>query len=465
MVRNGIDIRSDAWYKDLYRDPKANVRTLSKELRPGEYIGIDKFGRLKIKKSHAFFHKLNIVGRKIEERRVKATITPIVSAITNYGEYTDEELEHLKALFFDRMSKLSDRVFDRSVIAKPFLTKIHPELNRAENLSKLERRVIKVQLALKLGVDLKPISAGNSGSYFARDYKGKIKAVFKPGVEDSLGATSPKLKTRLFGFFQRNVLHINTAKPFWALEGHFAEAMTSVIAEHLGFREVTPASKVVDLKSGQFFSAKQEKRKTKETGSFQQFVSGTESMDKKLKLNSQGFVGGLLLKLRMKRYRDAVTPPLDPVEFEKLAILDFLICNRDRHFENILMDDQGGMHLIDHGLSMPKQNPDDTDVLYKRNQYKWEHFPQSETKFSHGTKVLLRTMLRGVNLDHLIAQLAAVKGDNPEHPFNEISEDSSQESAFRDRVRVLLKALDKDLTMKELAQFRSKEQIEAFLIS
>lgn len=472
MSRNTIDIKKDRWYVSLDGVEQKSARTLAKELKPGEHLSVDRVGALKIKKSHRFFHKLNIIGRRREEKAVKEAISGVVRKITANDRFTSAERKHLKELFFKRLAMLETKVFDRSQINQAFTpilrrrlieTSVRLEDPKAEKLRKLDRRVEKVKLAMKLGVDLKPIAAGNSGSYFARDYKGKIKAVFKPGEEDSLGAKSPKLKAKLFGFFQRHVLKIDTAKPFWALEGHYAEAMSSKVAEHLGFVRIAPASKVVRLKSTQFVRAKKAKSAKHEKGSFQVFVGKTESLDKKLKLQSMGVLGGLMLKLRMKRYQGEVQPPIKPHQFEQLAVLDFLICNRDRHFENILMDEKENIYVIDHGLSMPKQNPDRSDILYKRNQYKWEHFPQSRFKFSSKMIDRLKELLQEDNLEELVQSLTMVKGENPEHPFDEEFEGSSQESAFRDRVQALLKAIDEGYSIHQLAQLRSKEDIEEFL--
>lgn len=70
MKRNSIDIKHDGWFASLEGVDKKNARILSKKLKRGEHLGICKDGALKIKKTHPFFHQLNVIGRRKEERAV-----------------------------------------------------------------------------------------------------------------------------------------------------------------------------------------------------------------------------------------------------------------------------------------------------------------------------------------------------------------------------------------------------------
>ncbi len=468
-----VENNSNVWRERFTGEIAERLELLSHRLEKGQYLGVKK-GKLCIRESKGFkntFHE--IFHRKHEEKKVKKLITATVQHITAYSNQKTSLQNDYRELFFVRLAKLSEKVFDRKAIDRSFQYMLREEINREEPRERqevLQQKVERVKLAIDLGVELKPIEAGNSGSYFAVDYTGEKLGVFKPASEDSLGVSSPKLRARINRFFLTKIMKIDTAKPFWASEGHVAEAMTSKLAEHLGMTKVTPASKAMTLKSASFHSAKKAKEAQEEVGSFQEFIPGTTSLDKKFKLNSMGaFFGGLSLKLNVWRYKDKISQGINRTQFEQLAILDYLICNRDRHFENILMSEED-MHLIDNQLAWPKAHPEKSDALYRRNQYKWEVFPQANDKFDPGLKEQLDRLLTGPNLQRLLQELQAVKVEgHSNNAFDARSIDpvtnriTSQQEEFLKRVAVLRLAVGKKMTPKQLAQIRSQEEIDDFL--
>lgn len=491
-----------AYGKDLVH----NLEELSKGLGAGQHF-IVKEGRLYTKEHKKFCDKIKyFFQKKQNEKNVKQTITKTVTLISTpmtlrTGEkvnLSETAQDQARKLFFEKMSTLSTRIFDRKAINKEFLEVLEPKLvntkrtkeeKKAEkekkvpqeevNQRKLDRRIEKVRLANRLGIQLRAISQGTSGSYFGVDHKGKILGVYKPGTEESLGSTSPKLKARITYLFMKHVLKIDTAAPFWANEGYIAEVMTTKLAEHLKIG-VVPASKATTLRDKSAKNAKGEER-----GSFQIFAKKTKSADEVLKLHSQGIFGNLILKLRTwsTQGKSEISAAISQKQFEELAVIDYAICNRDRHFENILMREKNGdeatssgkathdIFAIDQQLAMPKSNPPKSDKLYRRNQYKWEVFPQANKLFSGEMIANAYTNFRGENLEKLLKSMSAVKSqekgyNNEVKAFNapvDLENTMTQELAFKQRIAVLLVCMGSNLTMRDLAAIKSQEEIEEFL--
>lgn len=454
-----------------------DIRLLEEGLKPGEHYVV-RNNHLEKRSSLWSRIKYFFLGSR-EDALVRARISQLVQEIIKATpKFSKDDEADLRTLFFDRLAKLPDRLFDRRILAvgeqhKQFVALLHPKLKETEKKlegaaeieRKLERRIEKVRLGIKLGVELAPISAGTSGSYLARDYKVKILGVFKPGSEESLGLNSPKwtarMAYRLIKFFQG----IDTAAPFWANNGYVAEVMTSKLAQHLELNTVPP-SKITELQSTKF--AKVKKEAIAKEGSFQRFVHGAKSADESLGLNSMTIFGGLLLRLNVWRYKEKISQALKKEEFEQLAVLDFLIKNRDRHFENILTkessDQKLEMHLIDHQLAFPKMNPPQADTYYSRNQYKWSILPQAKQPFSQAMKDNFFAKLTGAALKKLIEEFhqttkERVKGGPA---FNTKFGDTSQEVVFKQSVAVMRKAMELNLTIRQLAEIKSHEQIIAF---
>ena len=459
-----------------------NIRTLEQGLKSGEHYEVKND---QIVKRSGFWSRIKyfFIGKKIDahvQAKISETVKAVIQDVPKYNE------DRLKNLFLNRLSKLSDRLFDRSVIGiqdpdpklkelrKKLASILHPELKQteqkltqgsAEELQrKLDRRIEKVRLGIKLGVELKPISAGNSGSYLGRDYKVKILGVFKPGREESLGAGTPKIIPKILYYVKKYLCGIDTAAPFWANEGYVAEALTSKFAERMGFT-VVPESKIATLNSTKFARSKKTKVAAEE-GSFQRFVSGTKS--------AQDVFKGFLLKTNSWRHKQKVSEALKQEQFEQMALLDFAICNRDRHFENWLLKKPEGsdtydIHAIDHQLAWPKVNPPKSDTFYRRNQYKWAIMPQAEKPFSDEMKELAVKQLRGDALKAMIEEFRQVtkekkKGQADSKEFNTPFEGTSQELAFKQRIAVLLIAMNRGLTLKKIAEVKSQEEIDQFFV-
>lgn len=441
-------ISSSDWFIDYGNKFRSNVSSLCHRLKKGEHFVVRK-GCLEVRKHRSFCEKIRyFFTKKREEAAVKSLITDTVIKLKGNGSV-------IQSLFFDRLAHLSTRVFDRKAcITKEMSNVLCPELIKTGQVDKVARRIQKTVFALKLGIGLKPISLGASGSYFARDYKMKVVGVFKPSCEESLGSNSPKLLTRIRHFFIRYFLRINTSLPFWPNEGYLAEVMASKLAEELGIG-ILPPSQVTTL--------------NEKKGSFQVFVKNTESADDALQLKSKSCLSFLLLKCSVWHRQKAILKTIKQEQFEEMALIDLTTANSDRHFENFLMKvspyrrRKRDMVLIDHALSFPRVHPVSSNLFYSRNQYKWAVLPNCDHPFSDALVGRALKCYQGEGLKRLLEQFEAITKPHG-HGFSAKTEEgSSQELAFKERIAVILIGMKEKMTIGALACIKSKEDIEAFL--
>lgn len=437
-------IQRSASFVDYGRKFRSNVNALCSPLKRGERFVVRK-GKLELLHHQSIWKKIKyFFTRRRQESAVRSLITDTVVKLKG-----DDAT--LQTLFFDRLAHLSPQVFDRkATITRELAARLHPELREIpaqEQMLKVARRIEKAKLALKLGIDLKPISRGASGSYFARDYKMKVIGVFKPGSEESLGSNSPKLLTRIRHFFLKRLFHIDTSLPFWPSEGYLAEVMSSRLSSSLGI-DILPASQVAVLNG--------------KKGSFQIFAKDTESAE-------DAFHLGSCLKGSLWRNRDLILNTVKQEQFEQMALLDLSISNRDRHFENFLIKNESNekgqrdIILIDHGLAFPRVNPPKNDRLYARNQYKWASMPQSARPFSEEFVNRAERVFRGPDLKRLLEEFKMVNDPHGIGFSTKTKEGSSQEYAFKERISALLIAMKKKMTIREIARIKSKDDLVQFL--
>lgn len=321
------------------------------------------------------------------------------------------------------------------------------KLERKLALQKADRRINKVKFAYELGIKMKPVDAGMSGTYFAKDYKGKIKGVFKPAAQESMTGDSPKLKERIKKTIIKMLPIRDPAAPFHAKEGYLAEAMTTTLAKHLRFRTV-PAAKVTVLSAGNLKDAK---------GSFQVFAKNTTAAE------------DTVLKLK----KTEIEKTLSPEEIEELFLIDFLTYNRDRHGQNWLVSEPNPVtgkrtiSLIDHGLSFPKQHPSEDDILlgfsfYGRNQFKYAANLPLDREFTPEMKERIKERLTGVLRDKLMAQLKATDPDVT-HFDEEDADGNSQKKMLDQRIDVLLYCIENNWTIRDIATIKTQEDIDRTL--
>lgn len=319
--------------------------------------------------------------------------------ITQWSNSLDKDV---KNIFFNTLAKLDAALFDRTKISKDI---------KAILLNQSDGEYSDILLAEKLNCALERVEKGNSGVYFVKNIEGETRYIFKPYTECSLISDSwgAKLRSRLWQCFYG----IDTAKPFQNVKD--SEEKAYILATSLGYEHLVPKTRTIIL-NGQ-------------KGSLQTFVKSAVDFQKAAGLSSW------FLQLQLW-WRGEKVLGIPEEQFQQMAILDFLLCNRDRHFENILVK-ENNIYLIDNQLSLPIYNPYKNDISYRRHQYKWALLPQAK-------KVHL-TSLPSLDVDSLDLQ-------------------DQQKTALAYRYTVLQKVVEQYKTVDFLAKLKSAEEMQAFLL-
>lgn len=452
-------------------DFQSNLRALKKPLKKNQIYTV-KDGHLHKKTIGNFFCKIIyfLFQQKKNERQVNQAITQFVKNFkVKDSEITEDQRKNLKAFFFERMSSLKLKIFDRSILRKSLIPILSPRLTKTEEVltpqEKLERKVEKVRLALKLGVPMLPISKGTSGSYLARDRKLKIAGVFKPASQESLGGKSPKFGTKLKEW-ARKFFKINPISSIRLREGYLSEVSMCYLAQYLKFNTV-PLSKIVHMRT----LCGKKKKDVLEVGSFQEFISNADSGKKtfKIRLGRIPLITKPFTKIDLHFNKKRVLKVLSRHQFEQMAALDFIANNADRHFDNLLFERQNRsptrrMHLIDNQLAFPWRNPPKRDIFYKLHQFEWALLPQATQPFSRKMKHHLDEYLTGEHFEKLVKGIKEIYRSEGKE-FDGIVKGSSQEKAMRVRVKVLIKFLKTNRPIRELAKLKTESDLKAYLKS
>ncbi|ANZ73943.1 BA75_00932T0 [Komagataella pastoris] len=275
--------------------------------------------------------------------------------------------------------------------------------------------------AIEQGIKPTRISQGSSGSYFMYSTQGKIVGVFKPKDEEPYGPLSPKwtkwIHRNLFPcFFGRSCLIPNL--------GYIAESAASLLDRQLQ-SFIVPYTDTVMLSSSSFYydfwdrctHAWSKKPYRKKVGSFQLYLNGFIGADeffKKYPLPADKersllpFLPDKRKKKtsKKKRQRGDTRHSLfdkDTVfewnrdtlqqlreQLEKLVILDYIIRNTDRAFDNWMikvewdeyLDEESNeaykrpnlkVRAIDSGLAFPWKHPNE----WRSFPFGWLYLPTS----------------------------------------------------------------------------------------
>ena len=294
-----------------------------------------------------------------------------------------------------------------------------PEPPDFNNLNKFpcdpafEDLVRDVEHAITSGILPERIWQGSSGSYFVRNQRKDIVAVFKPKTEEPYSVLNPKYTKWCQRMccpccFGRKCLLHN--------QGYLSEAGASVVSEWLQL-DIVPKTKLVWLASETFNYSRIAKAKSNakkgimaktpaigkrfkrlglplKVGSLQTFVKGYKNADECLKR----FSYEQLPQKTLKNFQ---------LQFEKLVILDYIIRNTDRGNDNWLIrfdlnseeekqgegEEEGenwnvvqvpkiSIAAIDNGLAFPFKHPD----TWRTYPYQWAWLqPYSDVPFSEET--------------------------------------------------------------------------------
>eukprot|EP01117_Protostelium_nocturnum_P017953 TRINITY_DN739_c0_g1_i1.p1 TRINITY_DN739_c0_g1~~TRINITY_DN739_c0_g1_i1.p1 ORF type:complete len:403 (+),score=169.37 TRINITY_DN739_c0_g1_i1:948-2156(+) len=211
-------------------------------------------------------------------------------------------------------------------------------------------------------------SEGVNGSYFLRDSNGKIRAIFKPEDEEGTSQFNPK-KTEMKDN-KRGILS--------------GEAATREVAAFLldvenGRTFGVPSTHMIRISHPVFGTDSRGKSRVK-TGSLQTFVSNDGAA---WDIGSSAF-------------------PVD--EVHKIAILDLILFNTDRHEGNILFKKEADSYSlipIDHGFSLP----DNLGGAW----FDWMNYSQAKKPFSESSLEFINSFDLERNISLLSTHLAVRK--------------------------------------------------------
>lgn len=294
--------------------------------------------------------------------------------------------------------------------------------------------VWQVEVAIDNGIFPERIPQGSSGSYFVKNSSGKIIAVFKPKDEEPYGRLNPKWTKWMHKLccpccFGRSCLIPN--------QGYLSEAAAYVVDAKLGLN-IVPKTRVVKLVSETFNYLRIDRQKARvkraimeqfpnvglrfnriglppKVGSFQLFVEGYKDADYWLR------------RFEVEPLPQSVATKFQ-LQFERLAVLDYIIRNTDRGNDNWLIKYDAptlasttsngnastvsaqvelnetsewnmvqlpeiSIAAIDNGLAFPYKHPDS----WRAYPYHWAWLPQAKIPFSKETKDLVLPLLADMN--------------------------------------------------------------------
>lgn len=266
-----------------------------------------------------------------------------------------------------------------------------------------------VRDGIKNGVEPERISAGSSGSYYAKNRYGEVLGVFKPKDEEPYSQMNPKWSKWLHRTccpccFGRSCIMVS--------EGYLSEAAASIVDRFLGL-DLVPRTEIVALGASSFHYSladrwsgyQRSKCDLEKLGDDRPYTSYREKIG-----SFQIFVKGFKdAKAHFDEIKDlhVISKDVEAAfqeQFEKLVILDYTIRNTDRSLDNLLVrfdwyeDPELGdgkfkplrpvvnLAAIDNGLAFPYKHPDN----WRTYPFGWATLPNVHIPFS---QTLSRQML------------------------------------------------------------------------
>ncbi|KAG9346945.1 hypothetical protein JZ751_005872 [Albula glossodonta] len=278
------------------------------------------------------------------------------------------------------------------------------ELNSFPEDPEFAKVVQRAEQAIENGIFPERISQGSSGSYFVKDPKEKIIAVFKPKSEEPYGHLNPKW-TKYFHkvccpcCFGRGCLVPN--------QGYLSEAAASLVDQKLGL-EVVPKTKVVFLVSETFHYNAIDRAKSRgkryalekvpqvgrrfhriglppKMGSFQLFVEGYHDAE-----------------FWLRKFESDPPPENRRKQLQSQGNDNWLIKNEKCDDSEVPEQDTEWsgerepavrIAAIDNGLAFPFKHPDE----WRAYPFYWAWLPQAKVPFSQETKDLVLPRIADMN--------------------------------------------------------------------
>ncbi|GAB4187700.1 MAG: hypothetical protein Tsb0015_06690 [Simkaniaceae bacterium] len=397
------------------------------------------------------FEKIKyLIYKDFYDSQIKSKIDSLIDHLEACGtNYSNEEL---KVIFFQKLAFLNTNIFDRSKIAYdsylefvlcPKIQKIrrkinipkkellkHPEKYQLDPVSKKNFQEVleETRFAIKLGIQPTLCKKGSSGTYFLRNRLGEKIGIFKPIDEGPHGRNNP----RFISMIKKRISFLSKRKGFKTKEIHLAEIGSSKLDEVLNLN-IIPKTQRVTLISPAFNGKNKEK-----DGSLQLFVDNAKEAQEYFPQECEN--EDLSLKI---------------INFEKLALLDFLIFNIDRTFDNWFLQKEGDAYFavaIDNATAFPiKHTKEGSSFLGRihtflntRHQYMWENLQSADKPFSFAMKKLIESL----DMEKLRFLLKdAMSGKDGVSSF-------SEKMRLMDiRIKVLKQLTKRNATLREIAAF------------
>eukprot|EP00834_Sanchytrium_tribonematis_P000846 NODE_17_length_48642_cov_1.199349.p10 type:complete len:418 gc:universal NODE_17_length_48642_cov_1.199349:17723-16470(-) len=257
--------------------------------------------------------------------------------------------------------------------------------------------------AIRNGIYPILVSQGSSGSYFCRNVEHKMLGIFKPKDEEPYSTNNPKWlkflhRTFLWCCFGREGLILNI--------GYLSEAGASLLDSRLGLN-IVPTTLVMQFASPSFhYKILPDPSRTNnnewdyhlepKVGSMQYFVEGFQSANIFLRQYPLPDLSVITNRLEMTILEPDESDSDEPlpindiwskemlesflIQFQKMVILDYVIRNTDRGFDNWLLKLESNsvfLAAIDNGLAFPYKHPD----FIRSYPYGWAYLPIANIPF------------------------------------------------------------------------------------
>lgn len=256
-----------------------------------------------------------------------------------------------------------------------------------------------VRFAQTLNIEFEAVDAGANGTYFGYDFRHKKKLVFKPASEEQGLDANPKWTTRLKETLKKVIqvifpflISISTVTPG---RSYLREVIASKIDRLLDLN-IVPTTEIEKFTSPSFYGELSQKM-----GSCQLFRKSDGNADQVL--NVPHLVPVWMQRIFIWFRKKFKCEFIDILELQKMAILDLIIGNVDRHGGNWLIQSEPKMHFkpihsqnsidaklwaIDCGSSLRKTHCDDYNS--QRHYFAFTMYPQAKKEFTSEAKHLIR---------------------------------------------------------------------------
>lgn len=392
-----------------------NLTALTERTRGQKFI-VGRKGKLRVV-SGIFDRVRYFILKRFEQHRVKKAINKTLSKI----DLKKSEALAIKNLFFLTLKPLSERVYARKKLS-PELIYLLKGSDSAGSLDRLATKVEKVRFAVKLGVDFQPVSEGNSGTYYGRDYQGNRLVVFKPSDEEGSSVKCPKLSGKIKSIFFKIFPFMRSHQNINRECAYLNEIGASKVDRLLGLH-IVPNTRLETFQSEKFEGEVEKK------GSCQEFVKGAKMLQEALGMPTfkhTSFLKRVLQKLWLLLFGSHKKSLIPVQELKKLAIIEFLTGNQDGHTNNQLLSPKK-IHAIDYGLAFPSAPPD--RLVSTLNQYHFAYLPGADNAFTVNDLALIKPLENPVEF---FTQISSEMTDEDVLGFTE-----EQKEAMKERIQIL----------------------------